>query len=58
MLVIACGYVPSRAVAEELVQGPVVDGSRFDAAGNWIAPPERWEQVDDRMVAAAYPTGT
>ncbi len=99
MLALAVGYVPSRAVAEEVVQdtwlallrglggfegrssvrtwlfsilvnrarstgsrerrsvaiddmGPVVDRSRFDAAGAWIAPPERWEQVDDRMVAA------
>jgi RNA polymerase sigma-70 factor, ECF subfamily len=99
MLALAVGYVPSRAVAEEVVQdtwlavlrglggfegrssvrtwlfrilinrarttgtrerrsvavedmGPVVDQSRFDAAGSWIAPPERWEQVDDRMVAA------
>jgi RNA polymerase sigma-70 factor, ECF subfamily len=99
MLALAAGYVPSRAVAEEVVQdtwlavvrgisgfegrssvrtwlfsilvnrarttgtrerrsvavddmGPVVDGSRFDAAGGWITPPERWEQVDDRMVAA------
>ena len=99
MLTLAAGYVPSRAVAEEVVQdtwlavlrgiggfegrssvrtwlfsilvnrarttgtrerrsvavddmGPVVDRSRFDAAGGWITPPERWEQVDDRMVAA------
>lgn len=99
MLTLASGYVPSRAVAEEVVQdtwlavlrgldnfegrssirtwlfrilvnrartagarerrsvavedmGPVVDQSRFDAAGNWSALPEHWEQVDDRMVAA------
>jgi RNA polymerase sigma-70 factor, ECF subfamily len=99
MLALALGYVPSWAVAEEVVQdtwlavlcglgafegrssvrtwlfsillnrarttgsrerrsvpvddmGPVVDRSRFDAAGGWIAPPEQWEQVDDRMVAA------
>lgn len=99
MLTLASGYVPSRAVAEEVVQdtwlavlrglnsfegrssmrtwlfrilvnrartagarerrtvavedmGPVVDQSRFDAAGSWSAPPERWEQVDDRMMAA------
>lgn len=100
MLRLAAGYVPSRAVAEEVVQdtwvgvlrglsgfegrssvrtwlfrilvnrarstgtrerrslavddmGPVVDQSRFDAAGAWSSPPELWvEQVDDRLVAA------
>lgn len=99
MLALAAGYVPSRAVAEEVVQdtwlavlrglgafqgrssvrtwlfsilvnrarttgarerrsvaiedmGPVVDRGRFDPTGHWSAPPERWEQVDDRMVAA------
>jgi RNA polymerase sigma-70 factor (ECF subfamily) len=31
---------------------PVVDGSRFDSAGNWAVPPEPWaDQVDDRLVA-------
>jgi RNA polymerase sigma-70 factor (ECF subfamily) len=99
MLTLASGYVPSRAVAEEVVQdtwlamlrgldgfegrssvrtwlfrilvnrartagarerrtvavediGPVVDQSRFNAAGSWNAPPEHWDQVDDRMMAA------
>jgi RNA polymerase sigma-70 factor (ECF subfamily) len=100
MLRLAAGYVPSRAVAEEVVQdawvgvlrgldafegrssvrtwlfrilvnrartagtrerrsvavedmAPVVDQSRFDGAGAWIAPPEQWvEQLDDRMMAA------
>ncbi len=100
MLSMALIYVPSRAVAEEVVQDawigvlrgidrferrsafrtwlfrilinravsaasrerrsvpvddmqPVVDGSRFDSAGNWAMPPEPWsDQVDDRLVAA------
>jgi RNA polymerase sigma-70 factor, ECF subfamily len=100
MLRLASGYVPSRAVAEEVVQdtwvgvlrgiggfegrssvrtwlfrilvnraqtagvrerrslavedmGPVVDQSRFDQSGHWIAPPEAWvEQAEDRLVAA------
>ena len=100
MLSTALIYVPSRAVAEEVVQDawigvlrgidrferrsafrtwlfrilinravsaasrerrsvpvddmqPVVDGSRFDSAGNWATPPEPWsDQVDDRLVAA------
>lgn len=100
MLSTALIYVPSRAVAEEVVQDawigvlrgidrferrsafrtwlfrilinravsaasrerrsvpvddmqPVVDGSRFDSAGNWAMPPEPWsDQVDDRLVAA------
>jgi RNA polymerase sigma-70 factor, ECF subfamily len=100
MLRLACCYVPSPAVAEEVVQdtwvgvlrgldgfegrssvrtwlfrilvnrartagvrerrsvavediGPVVDQSRFDAAGSWSAPPEQWlEQIDDRLLAA------
>jgi RNA polymerase sigma-70 factor (ECF subfamily) len=100
MLSTARGYVPSGAVAEEVVQdawvgvlrgigrfecrssfrtwlfrilvnraisagvrerrsipmddmGPVVDASRFDAAGNWQVPPEPWaDQVDDKVIAA------
>ncbi len=100
MLSMALIYVPSRAVAEEVVQDawigvlrgidrferrsafrtwlfrilinravsaasrerrsvpvddmqPVVDGSRFDSAGNWAMPSEPWsDQVDDRLVAA------
>ena len=32
---------------------PVVDASRFDAAGNWAVPPELWvDQAEDRMIAA------
>jgi RNA polymerase sigma-70 factor (ECF subfamily) len=32
---------------------PVVDASRFDAAGNWQMPPEPWaDQADDRLIAA------
>ncbi len=32
--------------------GPVVDGSRFDASGAWMAPPQHWvEDSDSRMVA-------
>ena len=31
---------------------PVVDQSRFDAAGSWAAPPEQWaEDIDDRLRA-------
>ena len=100
MLSIALSYVPSRAVAEEVVQDawigvlrgigvfegrsslrtwlfrilinraisagtrerrsvpvddmrPVVDASRFDAAGNWKVPPEPWaDLVEDRATAA------
>jgi RNA polymerase sigma-70 factor, ECF subfamily len=100
MLSLAAGYVPSMAVAEEVVQdtwlgvlrgiggfegrssvrtwlfrilvnrartagarerrsvaigdaGPAVDRSRFDSAGNWAVPPERWvEEADDRLDAA------
>jgi RNA polymerase sigma-70 factor, ECF subfamily len=100
MLRLAGGFVPSRAVAEEVVQdtwvgvlrglagfegrssvrtwlftilvnrarsagtrerrsvavediGPVVDQSRFDAAGGWADPPEAWaERADDRLLAA------
>ena len=99
MLQLAAGYVPSRAVAEEVVQDtwlgvlrgldnfeerasmrtwlfrilvnrartagvrerrsvaigdiePAVDQGRFDAAGQWVEPPERWlDQVDDRLAA-------
>ncbi len=100
LLALASGYVPSRAVAEEVVQDawlgvlrglgnfegrssfrtwlfrilvnrarsagtlerrsvavedmePVVDQSRFDAGGQWCAPPELWlEQLDDQAMAA------
>lgn len=100
MLTLAWGYVPSRAVAEEVVQdawvgvlrgidrferrssfrtwlfrilvnraisagvrerrsvpvddlGPVIDASRFDAAGTWQVPPEPWaDQVEDKVIAA------
>jgi|CZKG01.1.fsa_nt_gi RNA polymerase sigma-70 factor (ECF subfamily) len=32
--------------------GPVVDQSRFDASGAWMAPPEHWvEDTDDRLLA-------
>ena len=32
---------------------PIIDASRFDAAGNWAVPPELWvDQADDRVVAA------
>jgi len=34
--------------------GPVVDGSRFDASGAWMSPPQHWiEDSDDRMHAQA-----
>jgi RNA polymerase sigma-70 factor (ECF subfamily) len=34
--------------------GPVVDGSRFDASGAWMSPPQHWiEDSDDRMQAQA-----
>jgi RNA polymerase sigma-70 factor, ECF subfamily len=34
--------------------GPVVDGSRFDATGAWMSPPQHWiEDSDDRMQAQA-----
>ncbi len=34
--------------------GPVVDSSRFDASGAWMAPPQHWiEDSDDRMQAQA-----
>jgi RNA polymerase sigma-70 factor (ECF subfamily) len=100
MLSMARGYVPSSAVAEEVVQdawvgvlrgigrferrssfrtwlfrilvnraisagvrerrsipiddlGPVIDASRFDAAGAWRVPPEPWaDQVEDKLIAA------
>jgi RNA polymerase sigma-70 factor (ECF subfamily) len=100
MLQLAAGYVPSRAVAEEVVQEtwlavlrgigafqgrstlrtwllrilvnrartagsrerrsvamqdmePVVDQSRFDAAGAWVTPPEAWvDQAQDAIMAA------
>jgi RNA polymerase sigma-70 factor (ECF subfamily) len=100
MLSMARGYVPSSAVAEEVVQDawigvlrgiagferrssfrtwlfrilvnraisagvrerrsvpvddlePVIDASRFDAAGAWQVPPEPWaDQVDDKVIAA------
>jgi RNA polymerase sigma-70 factor (ECF subfamily) len=99
MLSTALSYVPSRAVAEEVVQDawmgvlrgievfegrsslrtwlfrilinraisagtrerrsvpvddmqPVVEASRFDAAGNWQVPPEPWaDLVEDRVTA-------
>jgi RNA polymerase sigma-70 factor, ECF subfamily len=99
MLSMALSYVPSRAVAEEVVQDawmgvlrgipvfegrsslrtwlfrilinraisaatrerrsvpvddmqPVVEASRFDAAGNWRVPPEPWaDLVEDRVTA-------
>ena len=32
--------------------GPVVDQSRFDATGAWMAPPQHWiEDSDDRLLA-------
>ncbi len=32
--------------------GPVVDASRFDAAGAWMSPPQHWiEDSDERMLA-------
>jgi RNA polymerase sigma-70 factor, ECF subfamily len=34
--------------------GPAVDRSRFDAGGQWSAPPEHWrDQIDDRISADA-----
>jgi RNA polymerase sigma-70 factor (ECF subfamily) len=31
---------------------PAVDRSRFDASGNWMAPPHHWvEESDDRLLA-------
>jgi RNA polymerase sigma-70 factor (ECF subfamily) len=34
--------------------GPVVDGSRFDASGAWMSPPQHWiEDSDDRLQAQA-----
>jgi RNA polymerase sigma-70 factor (ECF subfamily) len=31
---------------------PAVDGSRFDAAGAWMSPPQHWvEDSDDRLLA-------
>jgi RNA polymerase sigma-70 factor (ECF subfamily) len=33
--------------------GPAVDGTRFDAAGAWMAPPRHWvEESEDRLLAA------
>lgn len=33
--------------------GPVLDGSRFDASGAWMSPPQHWvEDSDDRLLAA------
>jgi len=32
--------------------GPVVDASRFDAAGAWMAPPEHWVEDSDERVSA------
>jgi RNA polymerase sigma-70 factor (ECF subfamily) len=99
MLRLAAAFVPSMAVAEEVVQetwmavlrgldgfggrssfktwllhilvnrakstgmgearslpigdaGPVVDRSRFDAAGAWMSPPRHWvEESEDRLLA-------
>jgi RNA polymerase sigma-70 factor (ECF subfamily) len=32
--------------------GPAVDGSRFDADGAWMSPPQHWvEESDDRLLA-------
>jgi RNA polymerase sigma-70 factor, ECF subfamily len=32
--------------------GPAVDGTRFDAAGAWMSPPQHWvEDSDDRLLA-------
>jgi RNA polymerase sigma-70 factor (ECF subfamily) len=32
--------------------GPAVDGSRFDASGAWMTPPQHWvEDSDDRLLA-------
>jgi RNA polymerase sigma-70 factor (ECF subfamily) len=32
--------------------GPAVDGSRFDAGGAWMAPPQHWiEDSDERLLA-------
>jgi RNA polymerase sigma-70 factor, ECF subfamily len=101
MIRLAAGYVPSQAVAEEVVQEAwlgflngisrfegrssvrtwlfrilinrarttgikerrttavgdltaTVDASRFDAAGNWAAPPQPWtDLVEDRLTAQA-----
>lgn len=101
MIRLAAGYVPSQAVAEEVVQDAwlgflngisrfegrssvrtwlfrilinrarttgirerrmtavadltaAVDASRFDAAGNWAAPPQPWtDLVEDRLSAQA-----
>jgi RNA polymerase sigma-70 factor (ECF subfamily) len=34
--------------------GPAVDAARFDAAGAWLSPPERWiEDVDERIFAGS-----
>jgi RNA polymerase sigma-70 factor (ECF subfamily) len=34
--------------------GPVVDGSRFDASGAWMSPPQHWiEDSENRMQAQA-----
>lgn len=34
--------------------GPVVDGSRFDASGAWMSPPQHWvEDSDERLSAQA-----
>lgn len=34
--------------------GPVVDGSRFDAAGAWSSPPQHWvEDSENRLAAQA-----
>ncbi|HUA40137.1 MAG TPA: sigma-70 family RNA polymerase sigma factor [Streptosporangiaceae bacterium] len=104
MIRLAVGYVPSQAVAEEVVQEAwlgflsglsrfegrssvrtwlfrilinrartagirerrttavgdltaTVDGARFDATGNWLAPPQPWtDLVDDRLAAQTMAT--
>jgi RNA polymerase sigma-70 factor, ECF subfamily len=49
---ISAGARERRSVPVDDI-GPVVDGSRFDASGNWLAPPEPWsDRVEDRIVAA------
>jgi RNA polymerase sigma-70 factor (ECF subfamily) len=48
----AAANEPSSMTMESLADD---DGARFDGAGRWITPPERWtDDADDRLDAAAW----